>query len=149
MPRISPVEGKQTALGAGLIGLIVAVAILGGLAAAVLVSRGSDTGARLGGALKPTQTPSASPGAAAPDIAAAANATCRADYQAVNTGVSYYQALNGHAPADIAALGSLLKDPVASPRFTITINPQHPGQVEVATPGHPASPGDGNCAYAS
>lgn len=48
----------------------------------------------------------------------------------------------------MASLQSLLTNPVTSSRFTITIDPHDPGQVDVAAGAHPAQAGDGNCAYA-
>jgi hypothetical protein len=133
--------------GYGFVGLLLTVLLLGGLAAVVMVAMGgSSRDHNL--AISPIQAPSAGQGGAASDIAAAASVACRADYQAVSNAASYYQAMNGKAPATMASLGSFLKDPVTSSRFAITINPARPGQVEVAAGGYSAAPGDGNCAYA-
>ncbi len=68
--------------------------------------------------------------------------------QAVAAAVEDYQALNKTPPANMAVLQTLLPDPLTSSGFTITIDPHHPGQVDVAAGAHPAQAGDGNCAYA-
>ena len=59
-----------------------------------------------------------------------------------------YQVLHGKPPGNIAALVSMLRDQITSSYYTITLDPARAGAVEVATPGHPATPGDANCAYA-
>jgi hypothetical protein len=42
----------------------------------------------------------------------------------------------------------LIPDPLSSSSFTITIAPGSPGQLQVATPSHPAADGDVNCSFA-
>ena len=122
--------------------------VLAGMGAAVLASSRDGSGGGHRGALQasPGTTVSASPGAAAGDIAAAAAAACRASYTAVSAAADYYATLNGHPAPNIQALGSMLKGPVTSTRWSLTISPS--GQVEVATAGHPAAPGDANCSFA-
>lgn len=81
-------------------------------------------------------------------IALAAVVACRTDYQAVLAAVGYYRAEKGTYPRDLASLRPWFRDPVTSPYFTISLDFATPGVVEVSTPGHPASPGDANCAFA-
>jgi hypothetical protein len=126
--------------------VLVVIVILGVIAAVVFANQAGS---------RPTpQAPSATPTigtssrAAAGDMEAAADVSCKANYQAVTQAVSYYQALHGAPPVDIAEIQSLLKDPVSNGRFAISIDPHHPGTVEVAAGGHPAQSGDGNCSYA-
>jgi hypothetical protein len=139
-------EAASPAAGRGLIGLVLVLGILGALGAVVLVMGGS--GGRdlpTGTALPTLKSPSHSGAAILSD---AANVVCKADYAAVSAAVSDYETLNGKPPASMAALGSILKDPGSSSRFSIIINPNSPGQVEVAAGGHPAQPGDRACAFA-
>lgn len=75
-------------------------------------------------------------------------AVCRTDFQAASTAVSEYEALNGRPPIAITSIADMLKDPLGNPNFTIEVDPAGTGTVEVATPGHPSSPGDVNCDYA-
>jgi hypothetical protein len=122
------------------------MAIVAGVAVIVLFAENRATGRDKG---NPSQTTlNASPSRAAADIQNAAASTCQADYAAVSAAVSYYQTLNGTPPTSMDGLRSFLKDPVTSTRFTITIDPTHPGVVEVAAGGRPAEPGNGNCLYA-
>ena len=133
--------------GHSLVGLLIALALLAGLAATVLVSQTGgvkDTGHESGAA----STVNASPGNAAADIQAAAAVTCRADYEAVVTAVSEYAALNNRPPIDMAQVAPMMRQPIGSTRYVIGINPVEPGLVEVAAGGRLAAPGDGNCAYA-
>jgi hypothetical protein len=146
--------------GVSLVALVVVVAVLGGMAAIVVSKLGASSG------LNPEQLPSvtlpvshtpattsgkkpiASGSAGISDISAAVAAACRADYEAATEAAAEYDALNGRAPATLAQLESFLKDPLTSASFTISVDPQIPGQLEVAAPGHPAEPGSANCAYA-
>ena len=129
-----------------MIGLLLVVAILGGLAAIAIVATNSETSVpSVGTKGSPTTLASGSSGAAS-DIQAAAIVACRTNYQAVNEALQAYEAINGHAPTNIAALQGELKDPVTSPDYTFGIDAK--GQITVATKSHPASPGDANCAYA-
>jgi hypothetical protein len=132
--------------GRSLIGLLVALALLGGLAAVVLLSQAS--GAKDQGNQSTGTTINASPNKAAVDIQAAAGVTCRTDYKAVVTAVSEYAALNGKQPTAIGQVAPMMRQPITSTRFVISINPARPGQVEVAAGGHPAASGNCNCAYA-
>jgi hypothetical protein len=126
---------------------LVALVILGGLGAAALVSQTSGGSAPASQPTAPTII-NASPSKAATDIQVAAVITCRSDYGAVVAAVSYYEALNGKPPADMAQLKPIIRQSINSTRFSIRINPAKPGQVEVAAGGHEATPGDGNCGYA-
>lgn len=138
--------GKER--GASLIGLLLVVVILGGLAAVAIVATNSETSLPSVGT-KGASTTTLAPGSsgAASDISAAASTACRANYEALNSALQAYEAINGHAPSSIAALQSELKDPVSSRYYTFGLNAQ--GQVTVATKGHPAGPGDANCAFAA
>ena len=122
--------------------------VLAGMGAAVLAYSRDGSGEGHRGALQasPGTTVSASPGAAAGDISAAAVAACRASYETVSTAADYYSTLYGHPPASMTALASMLKNPVTGRGFTLSISAA--GKIEIAAPGHPATPGDGNCAYA-
>jgi hypothetical protein len=92
------------------------------------------------------------PGNAAPsvgnDITAASAATCHANFSAATSAVNIYQAEHGTLPTTIAEVQTLLRDPLSTNRFTITIDPRHPGELQVATPTHRAADGDTNCGYA-
>ncbi len=141
-------ESDRYDLGQSLIGLVLVVLILGGMAAVVLGSQGGSGGTRGSPSTTLAGGLSASPGLAGKDITAAAATACRADYQAVTQAVSYYQTLNGKLPGDMAALQSLFKDPVTSRYFTISIDTHKPGVVDVGTPGLATQAGDANCAHA-
>jgi hypothetical protein len=126
---------------------LIALGILGGLGATALVSQASSGSAPARQPTAPTII-NASPRNAATDIQIAAVITCRTDYGAVTAAVSYYEALHGKPPADMVQLAPIMRDPVKSTRFSITINRDNPGQVEVAAGAHNAVPGDANCVYA-
>ena len=148
MPRNRSSRRKSTNhsdSGRGFIGLLVVMCILGGLAAVVLSSQGGTNGHRNSSS---TSVVNASPANAAANISSAAVTACRANYQAVTAAVSEFEVLNGRPPKAMSDLSSMLKDQPSSAYFTITVDSAHPGQVDVATQGHPAAPGDGNCAYA-
>jgi hypothetical protein len=142
----TPEHSAKSDLGVGLIGVLVSLVILAGLAAAVLASQAGSGGDH--------QAPSnqtsvdASPAKGAADVSSAAQATCRTDYAAAVEAASEFETLTGRQAATMAELGSLVKDSLMSSAFIITINLHVPGQLEVATPGHPAQPGNANCAYA-
>ena len=135
------------------VGLLLVLLIMGGLAVAVLAAVG-----RSGTTTLPTLPPGLittlppEPGGALPpagnDATAAEQIACRSNYQAVRQAVDYYETLNGHPPPSMAALGSILKDNIDSSAYTITIDSHHRDQIDVATQGHPASAGDGNCSFA-
>jgi hypothetical protein len=133
--------------GHGLIGLLIATLVLGVLAVVVI---GGEGAVGSGNHRRTSQTfiSAAAPGNAAANLQASAAAACRTDYQAVTSAVSYYEVLNGRPPDNMTALRSVLRDPVSSSRFSITIDPARPGQVDVAAGDHPAAPGDGNCTFA-
>jgi hypothetical protein len=129
-----------------MITLVVATAVVAGLAGIVFFAQNRATSRD--SANRSQTTVNASPSRAAADIETAAAATCQADYAAVSAAVSYYQTLNGTPPSSMDGIRAFLKDSVASSRFAITIDPTHPGVIEVAAGGHPPKPGDGNCVYA-
>lgn len=129
----------------GAVGLLVALVVMAGMAAIVLgVSHNSGGGHSVGSASLGTL--SAAPSAAEGDIAAAARATCRADFDAVQQAADAYTAEDGHPPASMADPSGMLRDPVTSTHFTISVGAG--GRIEVATTGHAAAPGSGNCSYA-
>jgi hypothetical protein len=82
------------------------------------------------------------------DFQGAAAATCQVGYQTAQTAVEEYRAVNGRPPGSMAELQTVLRGPIASTRFTITIDMVHPGQIDVAAGGHAPQPGPANCAYA-
>jgi hypothetical protein len=137
-------SGAET--GRGLIGLLVAIALLGVMGSVLLVTQTGPTSRsdRAGGGT----TINSSPSRGALDIHAAGVAACHANYEAATAAASYYQTLYGKPPTNVNDLRSIFRDFVSSNRFSITIDPTHPGLVEVAANGHPAQPGSGNCAYA-
>jgi hypothetical protein len=133
-----------------LIGVLLTLLVLGGLAIVVLMALPSATGSS-----KATSGAGATallPGNAAPsvgnDITAASAATCHANYAAAKSAIDVYEAEHGTLPTTIAEVQTLLRDPLSTNRFTITIDPRRPGELQVATNAHPAADGDTNCAYA-
>lgn len=133
----------RSSSGFGAVGLLAAVAILAIAAAVALgVSHGSSGAGKAGA----STTLGTSPAQASNDISAAARVTCQTDYQAVQQAADAYTADQGHPPGAMSDLAGMLRDPVTSPYFTISIGST--GQIEVATPGHAATPGAGNCAFA-
>jgi hypothetical protein len=139
------VRRQRDSDGQGLAALILAIALLGGLGAAIPLVIGSTSGPRTDQEL-PSQRASAPQGAAS-DIQAAAT-TCEVDYQAAQTAVETYEAINGRPPASMADLQTVLRGPISSTRFSITINRARPGEIDVAAGGRPPQPGSANCAYA-
>lgn len=133
--------------GSTLVGLIVALAVLGAIAGiAFAVAGGGTTPQHAGASLSVNGTTlSPSPSAARADISAAAAETCRADYEAVSQAVDAYRALNSQPPTSMSQLTPFLRDPVTRTYFTIGLGATG---VTVSTAGHPAMPGDSNCAYA-
>jgi hypothetical protein len=131
--------------------VIFVLLMLGGLAAAVLISLpslpGSSSNATSGTAVLPT-SPSGALAAGGNDITAASAQACRANFAAAQTAVDVYQAERGTPPSSIAEVQSLVRDPLSTAHFAITIDPRRPGQLEVATPDHLATDGDINCQYA-
>lgn len=138
---------QRDSSGQGLAALILAVAVLGGLAAMIPLLTSGTSGHQTADQVLSPQA-AGTPQGAATDIRGAAATTCRVDYQAVQTAVQEYAAINGRPPASMAELQTILHGPMASTRFAITIDIAHPGEVEVAAGGHPAQAGPGNCAYA-
>jgi hypothetical protein len=139
--------------GRGLIGLMVTLAMVGAMAGAIpLLTNGSATSSAKSssrGLNASTASPlkSGQVAAAGNDISAAEVAACRTTYQEAQTAVDTYQVEDGALPTSISQLKALIPDPLSSSSFTITIAPGSPGQLQVATPGHPAAEGDVNCAF--
>jgi hypothetical protein len=135
-----------------LIGLLLAVAIVAGLAAGIPLLLG------IGGGRSVTTLPSGAPRGLAPgisasskadagnDLTAAAAAACLTNYKAADSAVAAYEAQTGFPPESIDQVQALVKDPLSSALFTITIDPNKPGQLQVATRSHGASDGNVNCA---
>jgi hypothetical protein len=132
--------------GASAIALLLSLLILGAMAAIVLVAtnRLSQDGATTSLSIAPGTTVKATPSADLLD--AAARAACIASYEAVSAARDLYTAVNGHPPASISDLQSMLRDPLSTRGYTITI--ASGGHIAVATPGHPARAGSENCAFA-
>ena len=132
--------------GASAVGLLSALMIVSAIAFAIFAlhpgqkSSHASTGS--------ATTIDASPSHASSDISEAAQAACQADYQAVQSAVSEYEALTGRPPTSMSALASIVRDPVSTYFYDITIDPHHPGQIEVATPGRPSRPGEVGCTSA-
>jgi hypothetical protein len=139
-------RGGALDVGVGLLGVLVGVVILAGLAAAVLASQDGSGGDHQ--AHSSQTTVDASPAKGATYIYAAARETCLTDYAAAVEAASDFVTLEGRQPATMAELESFYKGSLTSGTFTITVNPHVAGQLEVATPGHPAQPGSANCAFA-
>jgi hypothetical protein len=129
--------------GASLLGLVVVLFALGIAGVAVVVSLDRNTtSSHITLPTAPGQSQSA--GASASPIQAAAAVSCRSNYQAVESALQEYEALNGHPPATLADLRGMLKDPPSSPDYMISIRN---GTVDVSTTGHPATPGMANCSF--
>jgi hypothetical protein len=135
-----------------LIGLLLTVAIVAGLAAGIPLLVGTGGGRSVStlplGAprgLAPGVSVS-SQGGAGSDLATADKAACLTNYEAAESGVAAYEAQTGHSPKSIEQVQALVKDPISSAMFSITIDPRKPGQLEVATRSHAASDGSVNCA---
>ena len=132
--------------GASLVSLLVTLVLLGGLAGIVVMAQSGSSGPKTSIQIPQLPRVGAAPANAGPDIAAAAIEACKATYQAVSEAAATYEAVNGHPAPNVAALQAMLKDPVNGVGFQITLDQS--GRAEVATPGHPSSAGDANCAYA-
>jgi hypothetical protein len=133
--------------GIGLVGLLLVLLIMGGLVAIVLTQIDQrPQSVHLTNPLTGS-TLSASPSGAGADISAAQEAACRTNYEAVSQAADIYTTTHGRPPSAISELAGMFRDPTSGPGFTIGVNAA--GQVTVATPGRPAAPGSGNCAYAA
>jgi hypothetical protein len=146
--RASSERGVRPDSGRGLVGLLVAIVILAGLAAAVLGFQDGSGGDHQGQPGAAASTPNASPAKAVSDVEEAAQIACRSNYELVSEALDEYRIMHGQRPATMAALAPMLRDTVSSQYYTITIDTVGPGTVAVATPGHPTAAGDANCAYA-
>ena len=132
--------------GVGLVVLMLTVLLLGGLAAVALTSLPTTRSESPRGL-----TSSVSALAQQKDsgqITAAAQQACFANYAALQMAVSAYQVIRGSLPTSAVQLRTYFKGTLATSAFTLTIDPVRPGQVQVATGGHPSADGDGNCRYA-
>jgi type II secretory pathway pseudopilin PulG len=132
--------------GYGLTGVLVTLLILGGLAAAVLTTvPGADTGssrrrpASLPGLV--TQPPSG-------QISAAAQQACEANYAALQQAISVYQVEHGSLPTSVAEVQTYFRGSLSTPQYSLSMDPNRPGQIQVQTSGRSASDGNGNCRYA-
>jgi hypothetical protein len=129
------------------VGLLLVLLIMGGLVAIVLTQIGHGTqSVHLTNPLTGS-TLSANPSGAGADISAAQAVACRTNYEAVSQAADIYTTTHGRPPTAISDVAGMLRDPTSGPGFTIGVNAA--GQITVATPGHPAAPGPGNCAYAA
>ena len=116
--------------------------VLGSLAA-VLLTVESPKGSSSKGA--PTTTGLDHPKGV---VSAAAVAACRANYTVVQEAVDAFEYDTGTGAKNMSDIEHFLHGPVSTPQYTISIDRSLAGEIDVATPGHPASPGDSNCAYA-
>jgi hypothetical protein len=94
------------------------------------------------------RTVSGNTSAAGSDVAAAEAVACRTSYAAAQAAVSSYEAETGSRPTSISQVERLVRDPLSTPFFAIGIDPRKPGQLQVATHGHPGVDGNANCAAA-
>ena len=153
VPSLQPCRCDK---GAGALGLLAAVAVLAAISVAVISSlpsagnvAGTGHAGRGSGRLGTPSAVARTTGAALGTvIGSAAMQACRADYQTVEAAVGYYRAEDGSLPGSVRALDPWLHHAAQSPGFSVTIEPRHPGVVEVAAGGRSPSPGEANCAYA-
>lgn len=138
-------QGRGTQ-GYGLVGMLLTLLVLGGLAAIVLVAvpGSGTTSSHMTIPSLPHQSGQQSSG----PISAAAQQACQANYIALQQAISLFQAEHGSLPTSAAELQTYLRGTVSTPQFTLTIDPTRPGQIAVQTAGHPASDGESNCRYA-
>ena len=136
------------------LGLVVGILVMGVLAVIVLKSQVGGVQSLTGPSIQPaaggtgtTARASGTISGVANDIHKAAVVVCRADYEAVQAAIGYYEVENGSLPTSIGSLSAWLRGSPTSPYFTIAIDPHRPGVVEVGAKGHPLSPGSGNCAF--
>lgn len=122
---------------------ILVVLVILGIAGAAMVASFDASHSSPGRAGGGTAIPGPARGPSAADIA-----SCETDYSAAGEAALLYQVQHGALPATAADLQPYLRDSLRTAQFTISIAAGHPGQLEVSTPGHPARPGSGNCAYA-
>ena len=93
-----------------------AIVILAGMAAAVLGNQSGSGGDHQGSSSAggSTTTIDSSPAKADSDVSEGAQVACRTNYEVVTEAVAEYQVLNGKPPGNVAALASMLRDPVTS-----------------------------------
>ena len=132
--------------GQGIILLAVSLLILGlTLGLAVKLQSGPRPTTDVGGTHRSGSTPDINPLSA---VDQALVATCRSNYEIAQEAVSAYEAEHGSAPGELSQVQPYVQDRLGGPTFTFTIDPKHPGQIDVATREHPASAGNVNCTYA-
>ncbi|HUC12809.1 MAG TPA: hypothetical protein VMS00_00020 [Acidimicrobiales bacterium] len=148
-------SGRFSDSGAGLTALLGGLLTLGVLVVAVLMALPSSQGGQTPLPAEPTTSAPGHAGVTSPNpdgiegiIGSAALMVCKTDYRTVESAVSYYQAHEGSLPKSLTDLKPMLRSPVSSPYFLITIDPRKPGVVEVGTRGYAPAPGDANCAFA-
>lgn len=132
--------------GQGLVGMVVMLLVLGGLGAVVAVSVAGGSGSPLPSIPSLTTVPApgsrSNPPAA---ISEAGVAACNADYAQADQALGVYETQNGRPPTSVSDLRPYLRDALTGQGFTLTIES---GRIAVATPGHAASSGPANCAFA-
>lgn len=132
--------------GSALLSIVMSIAVIGVIAAAVLLSVGGSPASTSGHTQVTTSrnqplTPRAAP-------SAASVAACQSSYQAVQSAVDEFEYDTGTGATNMSQLQGFLHGSVSTPQYTISIDRSLAGEIDVATPGHPAAPGDGNCADA-
>lgn len=138
--------GRSSDGGYGLVALLIGLVVLGGVAAVVVVSLPGGTPTSL--PQGPSSAPGVLPGGPTAPISTAAQQACVADYQMLSGVMTEYQAEQGVLPTSVSQLQPLLRGSLSTAGFSFVIDPAHPGQLQVRTPGHPATDGPGNCRYA-
>lgn len=146
----APRPSQKSEGASGLVGLLVSLVVLGGLAALVLTAlpgsgtkpnrRGSATSGPIAGVSVPQVPAQVSP--------AASKQACLADYSGLQEAVSEYQLQHGSVPTSVTQLAGYFRGTISTSGFSLTVDPGRPGRLQVQTPGHPASDGNGNCSYA-
>ena len=101
----------------------------------------------LGAVVFTTLPGSASRNRAGP-IPSSYEAVCRADYLAAQTALEAFRELHGSLPTNISQLQPYFQGTLNTSRFSILMNPERPGQLQVSAPGHPAVQGSSNCDFA-
>ena len=137
---------RRPAQGYGLVAALVALLVLGGLATVVLTTLPGSEG---GSTHQPTGSLPGLVTAHPPaQISTAAEQACEANYLALQQAISVYQVEHRSLPKSLSDLDAYFHGSASTPQFSLTIDPSHPGQVEVQTEGHTSSDGDVNCRYA-
>ena len=132
------------AAGRTIVGLVMLVCILGAAGLVALKIRAPVESGRAASTIPGSTTSGRHIGV----TQASSVDACRSSYRAVQTAVDVYETETGAGPKTIGQLQPLLRDRIVSSLYTITIDRNLAGEIDVATPGHPALPGESNCAYA-